>query len=130
LRAVAVMAFALPIRAASRRQKAPKADSVRPGHGGKTQDEGGSAARGRSARAQQLATGDLIARSKAEPGGEVPDRRPAAHVGPDLGHETERRVRSQTVDVTEIGPTEAMKEGLEIEAGLVAPRLGRSSRGG
>ena len=55
---------------------------------------------------------------------------PAAHVGANLGYELERSVRTDRVDLAQIGATgEPMQRGADVKAGLAIFGLTRTPHG-
>ena len=98
-------------------------------HRGQAQDRRGPVGRGLRPGAEEATARDLVLRRQGEPRGEMFPSRPAAHVGADLGDETQRTVRANGMELREIDASERLEGAADVEAGFVAPGLrGRPRR--
>ena len=132
LRAVAVMALALPMRKASaaieRAERGLRAAEL---HGGQAEDGGGAIGRGLGAAAEQAAAGDLVLGRQRQP------RRECFSVGqrvmsvPISDEQAQRVVGADAVDLGQVDAGELVQRRPELEAGFVVARLLRGgARGG
>ena len=98
-------------------------------HRGQAQDRRGPVGRGLRPGTEEATARDLVLRRQGEPRGEMFPSRPAAHVGADLGDETQRTVRANGMELREIDASELLEGAADVEAGFVAPGLrGRPRR--
>ena len=88
---------------------------------GRDPEEGRRAiGRATSRGAEHPAAGDLIGRREAQPRREVLGRRPPRHVVAALGDQSQHRVRTETVDLTEVGAQESVQHRPDVEGRFVA----------
>lgn len=78
---------------------------------------------GQGAALLDLAARDLVVRSQPEPGGEVFDRRPFAHVGADLGQDVLNGRCPQAIDGSQVDPGHAIEGLSQVEVGFVTHAL-------
>src|SRR5215472_9377454 len=85
-------------------------------HRAAAQNGCGAIGRGRSPGAEQASARDLVVRRQGKPGSKVFFGGPTAHVGPDLGNDLQRGMRSDAVDLAEVGAaSESMERAADVE---------------
>src|SRR5262245_35351086 len=125
LRAVAVMACGLPMRAAKRRQNAPRAVSVRPRLITVIRRMAAALlAEGLRTRTEKTTTGELVLWSQRQPGREVLLGGPAHHVNANFRDKLEGGIGRNSIDLREVDTAgEVMQWGADLEARFVVARL-------